>query len=139
QYLADKTGTLFPATYRDRMDAMQWLVFQAAHIGPMFGQFGHFWVYAKDKTDDPYPKERYRNEARRLLGVLNERLKDREYLIGDYSIVDIATCPWVEGLDTGYKASEILDMPSFEHVEAWRKRVTSRPAYVRGRDVCKPE
>src|SRR5690606_39223802 len=101
-------------------------------------QFGHFFVYAKDKTSDAYAKERYTNETRRLLGVLNDRLADREYLMHDYSIVDIATAPWVECLDTFYKASDILDMPGFEHVQAWRKRVTSRPAYIRGKDVCKP-
>lgn len=138
EYLADKTGMLFPRTYRGRMDARQWLVFQAAHIGPMFGQFGHFFFYAKDKTSDSYARERYTNEAKRLLAVLNNRLKDRAYLMDDYSIVDIATAPWVECLDVSYHASEHLDMPSYEHVQAWRKRVTSRPAYVAGKDVCKP-
>ena len=137
QYLADKTGRLFPQTYRSRMEALQWLTFQAAHIGPMFGQFGHFFLFAKDKTTDSYAKDRYTNETKRLLGVLNERLQDREYLCDDYSIVDIATVPWVECLDGFYKASAALDMPSFEHVQAWRKRVTARPAYIKGKDVCK--
>ena len=138
EYLADKTGMLFPLTYRDRMEAHQWLVFQAAHIGPMLGQFGHFFLFAKDKTSDSYAKDRYTNEAKRLLGVLNTRLQDREYLMDDYSIVDIATAPWVDCLDVFSRASEHLDMPSFEHVQAWRKRVTSRPAYIAGKVVCKP-
>lgn len=139
QYLADKTGRLFPQTYRARMEALQWLTFQAAHIGPMFGQFGHFFLYAKEKTTDTYAKERYTNEARRLLGVLDERLKDREYLCDDYSIVDIATAPWVDCLDVFYKGSDVLGMPSFEHVQAWRQRVTTRPGYIRGKEVCKPQ
>jgi GST-like protein len=138
EYLADKSGMLFPKTYRGRMEARQWLAFQTAHIGPMFGQFGHFFFYAKDKITEPYPKNRYTKETKRLLDVLNTRLKDREYLMGDYSIVDIATVPWVECLDGFYHASEHLDMPSYEHVQAWRKRITSRPAYVIGKDVCKP-
>jgi GST-like protein len=136
QYLADKTGLLFPRTYRARMDAQQWLVFQAAHIGPMFGQFGHFHVFAKGKTTDNYAQERYTAETKRLLGVLNTRLQDRDYLMGDYSIVDIATVPWVECLAGFYKASDHLGMPEYEHVQKWRTRVTSRPAYVKGKEVC---
>lgn len=138
QYLADLTGRLFPQTYRARLDALQWLTFQAAHIGPMFGQFGHFYKYAKDLTSDNYAKNRYTNETKRLLGVLNTRLQDRNYIMGDYSIVDIAIVPWVECLENYYNASEHLDLPSFEHVQQWRKRVTSRPAYSRGKDVCTP-
>ncbi len=136
QYLAEKTGRLYPSTYRARLEAQQWLVFQAAHTGPMFGQFGHFHVFAKGKTDD-YGDKRYSAETKRLLGVLNERLKDRDYLMGDYSIVDIAHVPWVECLAGFYKAYEYLDMQSFEHVEKWRARITARPAYIKGKDVCK--
>jgi GSH-dependent disulfide-bond oxidoreductase len=136
QYLAEKTGMLFPPTYRARLEAQQWLVFQAAHIGPMFGQFGHFHVFAKGKTDD-YGDKRYTAECKRLLGVLNERLKDREYLMGDYSIVDIAHVPWLEGTENFYKARDHLEMPSFTHVQRWREAVRSRPAYVRGKDVAK--
>lgn len=138
EYLADKTGMLFPKTYRARTEARQWLVFQTAHIGPMFGQFGHFFHTMKGKVSDPYPLERYTKEAHRLLGVLDTRLKDRDYLIDDYSIVDIATATWVDALDTSYHASQHLELSSFEHVQAWLKRITSRPAYIVGKDVCKP-
>lgn len=137
QYLAEKAGRLFPTTYRAKLEAQQWLAFQAAHVGPMFGQFGHFHVYAKGKTSDSYAETRYTNEAKRLLGVLNERLKDREYLMGDFSIVDIAHVPWLEGAEFFYKARDVLEMPSFEHVQRWREAVRTRPAYVRGKDVCK--
>lgn len=135
QYLADKTGQFFPQTYRARLEAMQWLTFQAAHIGPMFGQFGHFHVYAKGKTDD-YGDKRYAAETRRLLGVLNERLKDRDYLIDAYSIVDMAHVPWVECLAGFYKSYEYLNMAEFERVEKWRERVTTRPGYIKGMKVC---
>jgi GST-like protein len=135
QYLADKTGQFCPQTYRARLEAQQWLVFQAAHIGPMFGQFGHFHVFAKGKTDD-YGDQRYTAETRRLLGVLNERLKDREYLIGKYSIVDMAHVPWVDCLSGFYKAYDHLGMGDFEHVERWRAQVMARPAFQRGMQVC---
>ena len=137
QYLAEKAGRLFPTTYRAKLEAQQWLVFQAAHVGPMFGQFGHFFKFAKGKTADTYAEQRYTAEAKRLLGVLNERLKDREYLMGDYSIVDIATVPWLEGAENFYQARDVLEMPSFEHVQRWREKVRARPGYVRGRDVCR--
>jgi GST-like protein len=136
QYLADKTGQFYPRTYRAQLEAQQWLVFQAAHIGPMFGQFGHFHVFARGKTDD-YGDQRYSAETRRLLGVLNKRLQDHEYLLGkDYSIVDMAHVPWVECLAGFYKSYEHLGMAEFEHVERWRAKVTARPGYQRGVKVC---
>lgn len=137
QYLADKSDKFFPTTYRARLEAQQWLAFQVGHLGPMFGQFGHFHVYNKDQIGS-YGDTRYSNETRRLLGVLNKRLSDHQYLIGDYSIVDMATCPWVECLAGAYNAWEHLGMGEFEHVERWRKQVTQRPAYQRGIVVCKP-
>ncbi|MDR0779408.1 MAG: glutathione S-transferase N-terminal domain-containing protein [Pseudomonadales bacterium] len=137
-YLANKTGQFFPRTYRAQLDAQQWLTFQAAHIGPMFGQFGHFHVYAKDKTSDTYGEQRYTAETRRLLGILEARLKDREYLMDDYSIVDMATAPWVNCLAGFYQSYEYLGMAEFTAVERWRAQVTARPAYQRGMVVCKP-
>lgn len=137
-YLADKSDRLLPKTYRARMDHLQWLVFQAAHIGPMLGQFGHFYVFAKDKTADTYAEERYANETRRLLKVLDERLVDRPYLMGEYSIVDIATLPWVDCLSEFYKAGERLQLNEFENVNSWQARVHERPAYQAGKGVCKP-
>ncbi len=135
QYLAEKTGQFFPRTYRARLDALQWLTFQAAHIGPMFGQFGHFHVFAKGKTTDTYARDRYLNETKRLLKVLDVRLQDRDHIMGDYSIVDMAIVPWVEGLVDTYKAADVLELDSLLHVKGWRQRVTSRPAYQRGKYV----
>jgi GST-like protein len=93
-------------------------------------------VFAKGKTDS-YGEERYAQESRRILGVLDQRLRDRECLIGDYSIVDMATVPWVECLAGFYQGWDYLGMGEFEQVERWRKQVTARPGYQRGILVCK--
>jgi GSH-dependent disulfide-bond oxidoreductase len=135
-HLAEKTGKLLPADPRRRSEAIQWLFFQMAGVGPMFGQFGHFYRFAKEKL--PYPIERYTNETRRLLGVLETRFNEGPYLAGDeYSIADIATFPWVGCLDWGYNASEDLKLKEdFPKVMAWYARCTERPASVRGAKVC---
>ena len=134
-YLAEKSGRLIPSDPARRYQCLQWLFFQVGHIGPMFGQFGHFFKYAKDKCKDPYPVERYTNEAKRLLGVLDRQLADREYLLEEYTIADIATFPWVDGLGTAYGAGEVLPIREYPHVEAWLARCKARPAYERGKDV----
>src|SRR5688500_12026521 len=104
-YLAEKTGKLLSRDPRQRSETLQWLFFQVGSVGPMFGQFGHFYKYAKDKCDHPYPAERYTNETRRLLGVLEARLKEKgEWLTQEFSIADIATCPWVNGIIDFYNA-----------------------------------
>ena len=135
-YLADKTGQLLPQNYLSRMEHIQWLMFQMGHIGPMLGQFGHFYKFMKDKLKDDYPEQRYTNETKRLLGVLNERLEGRDYIMDDYSIVDISMVPWVNCCAEFYDAWDYLEMGSFGNVEGWRKRVSERPAYVKGKDVC---
>lgn len=135
-HLAEKTGKLLPADPRRRSECIQWLFFQMANVGPMFGQFGHFYRFAKEKL--PYAIERYTNEARRLLGVLEKRLTDRMYLVGDdYTVADIATFPWVGCLDWGYNASADLKLKEeFPHVVAWAAHCADRPASVRGATVC---
>jgi GST-like protein len=134
-YLAEKAGRLIPSDPARRYQCLQLLFFQVGHIGPMFGQFGHFFKYAKDKCKDPYPIERYTNESKRLLGVLDRQLSDREYLVDDYSIADIATFPWVRGLSASYQADQVIRLEEFPHVEAWLARCTARPAFQRGKDV----
>jgi len=135
-YLADKTGKLVPADPRLRWEVTQWLMFQMASVGPYFGQFGHFFKYARDKTSDDYALERYTKEAKRLLGVLDRRLAGRDYLVGgELSIADIATFPWVGGLEH-YEARDALEVASFGNVGAWYDRCTSRPAAQRGAKVC---
>lgn len=136
-YLAEKTGKLLPQDPASRLECIQWLFFQVGHVGSMFGQFGHFYKFAIDKTTDDYAKERYLHETKRLLGVLEKRLTGRDYIMGtQYTIADIAICPWVECLDAFYDARDILEFHHYKHVMAWRSRVTSRPAYQRGSIVC---
>lgn len=135
-YLADKTGQLLPQNYLSRMEHMQWLMFQMAHIGPMLGQFGHFYKFMRDKVKDDYPLERYSNETRRLLSVLDKRLEGRKYIVDAYSIVDISIVPWVNCCAEFYQAWEYLEMETFTNVEAWRRRISERPAYIKGKEVC---
>jgi GST-like protein len=134
-HLAEKTGKLLPADPRRRSKCVQWLFFQMANVGPMFGQFGHFYRFSKEKL--PYAIERYTNETRRLLGVLETQLTKSAYLVGDeYTIADIATFPWVGCLDWGYHASDDLKLKEFPQVMAWSARCAERPASVRGVKVC---
>ncbi|GHC67804.1 glutathione binding-like protein [Limoniibacter endophyticus] len=136
-YLAEKTGKLLPTDPRARYDALCWLFFQMGGVGPMFGQFGHFFKYAADKVaNNPYPEERYRNEARRLLGVLETQLEKTRWLAGeDYSIADIATFPWVRGLDIFYGAKDHLKLAEFPKVAAWVEAAMARPASEKGFNV----
>lgn len=135
-YLADKTGQLLPQNYLSRMEHIQWLMFQMGHIGPFFGQFGHFYKFMRDKVKDDYPLERYTKETKKLLGVLDSRLEGRKYVMDEYSIVDISMVPWVNCCAEFYDAWDYLGMGDYKNVEAWRKRVSERPAYVTGKDVC---
>jgi glutathione S-transferase len=134
-HLAEKTGKLLPAEPRARSEAIQWLFWQMAGLGPMFGQLGHFFKYAKDKCDHPYPVERYTNEAKRLLSVLDKRLDGQNYLAGEYSVADIATFPWLNCLEEFYEATEQVDLYSFQNVAAWRARCNERPAVIRSRGL----
>ncbi|EDX86611.1 Glutathione S-transferase, C-terminal domain protein [Synechococcus sp. PCC 7335] len=135
-YLAEKSGKCLPPDPAARSECLQWLFFQVGGVGPMFGQFGHFYKYAKEKI--PYGIERYQTEVKRLLGVLEKRLQERDFLVGaEYTIADIATFPWVGCLVWGYKAAEILELESFPAVMAWYDRCAKRPASVRGLEVTK--
>jgi len=130
-YLAEKHGKLLSKDPVTRIETIQWLFFQMAGVGPMFGQLGHFFVYAPEKI--PYAIERYTKEARRILGVLEARLEGRTFLVGEeYSIADIATWPWVRGLSVHYKADEQLQLQEFKNVKAWLERCTSRPSSQKG-------
>jgi len=136
-YLAEKTGKLIPADAAGRYETLEWVFFQMAGVGPMFGQFGHFFKYAADKVaNNSYPMERYRDESKRLLSVLEERLQGRKWLMGgDYTIADIATFPWVRGADVFYGGREALDYASFPAVMAWLERCLARPASAKGLEI----
>ena len=134
-YLAEKSGQFLPTEPRLRSETLQWLFFQVGGVGPMFGQFGHFFKYAPEKI--PYGIDRYSKETRRLLGVLESRLSGREYLVGEtYTIADMATAPWVACLSEFYQAGELLNLREFEKTSAWVARCFSRPKTAAGRLVC---
>jgi GST-like protein len=138
-YLAEKTGKLMPRDAAGRYETLQWVFFQMAGIGPMFGQFGHFFKFAADKVaNNSYPVERYRDEAKRLLSVLESRLKGRQWIMGDeYTIADITTFPWVRGVDVYYGGREVLEFASFPSVMGWLERAIARPASQRGLNIPK--
>ena len=132
-YLADKTGRFIPADAARRWETIQWVFLQMASIGPMFGQVGYFNKFAGKDIADKRPLERYANESKRLLGVLDGRLDGRNWIMGDdYSVADIATLGWVNNLITFYEARDIVGYDSFGNVAAWLERGLARPAVQRG-------
>ena len=135
-YLAEKTGKLIPSDPAERWQCIQWLMFQMGGVGPMFGQMGHFHKFAADKVTDPYPKNRYVEESKRLLGVLNQRLQGRPFIMDElYTIADIATFPWVRTVVGFYEAGELVGIENFPEVTAWLDRCLARPATERGLKV----
>jgi len=133
-YLAEKTGKFLPADPVQRYETIQWVMFQMGGVGPMFGQLGYFYKFAGAEIEDERPVERYLNEAKRLLGVLDKRLEGREWLMDDYSIADIATAPWMRALAM-YGAQEELGWSSFTNVVAWFERWAARPASQRAVNI----
>ena len=132
-YLAEKTGRFLPQDAARRYEAIQWLMFQMGGIGPMFGQVGFFHKFAGKDFEDKRPRDRYIAEARRLLGVLNQRLDGRAWIMGeDYTIADIAIFPWVRNLIGYYGAGELVGFGDFAHVARALDAFVARPAVVRG-------
>ncbi len=130
-YLAEKTGRFLPAEQRGRIEALEWLFWQMAGLGPMTGQYGHFNVYAPEKI--PYAIERYTKEVQRLLGVLDKRLAGREFITGDdYTIADMAAYPWINVYDRAP-----LDMAPFPEVQRWQAAIAARPATQRAYALSK--
>ncbi len=128
-YLAEKTGRFWVSEARARHTLMPWLLFQAAHIGPMLGQNHHFRVYAPEKL--PYAIERYTTEAARLYGVLNTRLETHAWIAGDdYGILDMATYPWIASHER--QGQDLNDFPA---VQRWFAACSERPAVQRGMAV----
>lgn len=133
-YLAEKAGKLLPKDPAARSEVLQWLFFQVGSVGPMFGQFGHFFKFAKGKTDT-YGEERYGKETERLLGVMDRQLEGKEWIAGEYSIADIALVPWINALDF-YEGKDFVNYDNFKNVQAWVARFNERPAVQRGVKVC---
>ena len=124
-YLAQKTGRLMNPTGNQFWDEMQWLMFQMGHIGPMLGQTHHFVKFNPGKA--PYAEERYKNETQRLYNVLDNRLRGRKFICNDYSIVDIATWPWI----SRYEFQQ-MDLKNYPRLKDWYMRIALRPAVQKG-------
>jgi GST-like protein len=132
-YLAEKTGQLIPRDAAGRYETLQWLMFQMGGVGPMFGQLGFFHKFAGKDYEDKRPRDRYVAESRRLLAVLDGRLADRAWLLGEaYTIADIATFPWIRNLIGFYEARTIVGFDDFRHVARSLEAFVARPAVVRG-------
>ena len=130
-YLADKTGMLLPEGAR-RYETLQWVFWQVGHIGPFFGQVGFFHKFAGRHWEDKRPLQRYADESKRLLKVLDDRLSGREWVMDDYTIADISLLGWVRNLITFYDAAELVDYAPMKNVQAWLERGLDRPAVQRG-------
>jgi len=130
-YLSEKTGgKLIPKDPIGRYKCLEWMMFQMGGVGPMFGQWNHFGAYAEEKI--PYAIDRYINEAKRLLKVLNTRLEGREFVAGSYSIADIASYPWV----VSARDRLIKDEFDYPNVVRWLDAIGARPAVTRGMAVA---
>jgi GST-like protein len=135
-YLGEKTGKLLSKDPAERYETLQWVFFQMAAIGPMFGQLGFFWKFAGKAIEDKRPLERYRDETKRLLGVLETRLAGRDWIMGeDFTIADVSMIGWVRALKVFYEAGEILGMDAMPNVNAWLERALARPAVQRGLQI----
>ncbi len=131
-YLADKAGELNGSTAAHRYEILQWVFFQVGGIGPMVGQFGFFYAFGGKDIEDPRPVERYTNEVKRLLNVVDQQLADREWLAGDYSIADIAVAPWIDSIAKFYKAEDVTELHSFKNIASFLERFNARPAVAKG-------
>ncbi|MFL9926055.1 glutathione S-transferase N-terminal domain-containing protein [Herbaspirillum lusitanum] len=132
QYLADKTGKFISRDAGERYQTIQWLMFQMGGVGPMFGQLGFFHKFAGKEYEDKRPRDRYVAESRRLLGVVDQRLQDREWLMGDYSIADIALFPWIRNLNGFYEAGDLVGFSDFRNVARTLAAFVARPAVIKG-------
>ncbi|NER35968.1 MAG: glutathione S-transferase family protein [Oscillatoria sp. SIO1A7] len=127
-YLAEKTGQLIPSDQKERFEVIEWLMFQMASVGPMFGQLTYFKRFASEEV--PYAIDRYTKETLRLYDVLDRQLADREFICGSYSIADIATYPWVAIYK--FQGLTLDDRPNLKR---WVETVAQRPAVLRGMKV----
>ena len=131
-YLAEKSGKLIGSTPAQKYEIIKWVMFQMGGLGPMFGQLGYFSKFAGSEIEDPRPKQRYVDEGKRLLAVLEKQLADRNWITGDYSIADIAIAPWLAALDY-YGVKETLGWDDLTHVPAYLDRFLARDAVKVGR------
>ena len=135
-YLAEKTGKLIPSDAAGRYHTLQWVMFQVGGVGPMMGQLGFFHKFAGKDYDDKRPRDRYVDESKRLLGVLDKRLAGRQWIMGDaYTIADIATFGWVRNLVGFYEAGDLVGFTDFANVQRVLNAFVARPAAAKGLNI----
>ena len=138
-YLADKSGKFLPRDAAGRYRTLQWLMFQMGGIGPMFGQLGFFNKFAGKDYEDKRPRQRYVDECKRLLRVLDQELAKQAWIAGDaYTIADMATFPWVRNLIGFYAAGDLVGMADFAHVTRALATFLARPAIVKAIAIPAP-
>ena len=137
-YLAEKSGKLIGRTASDKAHIIQWVMFQMGGVGPMFGQLGFFTKFAGKDIDDPRPRQRYIDEAKRLLGVMDRALDGKDWIAGDFSIADIALAPWLNALDF-YGAKEVTGYNDLTNVPDYVTRFYDRPAVQKGKNIPDPK
>ncbi|SFJ84740.1 glutathione S-transferase N-terminal domain-containing protein [Celeribacter neptunius] len=133
-YLAEKSGKFLSQDPKTRYETIQWVMFQMGGIGPMFGQLGFFYKFAGAKMEDPLARDRYINEAKRLLAVVEQRLEGRDWIMDDYSIADMMIAPWLNALDF-YGAKEVTGYNELKNVTAYVERFYARPAVEKAKNV----
>jgi GST-like protein len=127
-YLAEKSGQFLPTAARERVQVLEWLMFQMGGVGPMLGQAHHFRQYAPEPI--PYAVDRYTNETARLYRVLDTRLAEHEFLAGDYSIADMSVFPWTASYER--QGQRLEDYPNLRR---WFEMIDARPAVQRGMNL----
>jgi len=133
-YLAEKSGKFAGSTAAEKATVIQWLMFQMGGLGPMFGQMGYFVKFAGKDIEDPRPRQRYIDESKRLLAVLDKELSGKDWIAGDYSIADMAIAPWLNALEF-YGTKDLVGFDDFTHVAAYLDRFMTRPAVKKGRVI----
>lgn len=136
-YLAEKSGKLAGANAAEKTHVTQWLMFQMGGLGPMLGQLGYFYKFAGKDIDDPRPVQRYIDEAKRLLAVVDNQLEGRDWITGDFSIADIAIAPWLNALEF-YGAKDAVSYHDLKNVPAYVDRFMARPAVQKGKSIPDP-
>jgi GST-like protein len=137
-YLADKAGAFLPKSAAGRYPTIQWLMFQMSAVGPMFGQVGFFHKFAGKDYEDKRPRDRYVGESQRLLAVMDRRLAEGPWFLGEtYTIADIATFPWINNLIGFYGAADLVGITEYTHVQRSLKAFLARPAVARGLQIPK--
>ncbi len=133
-YLAEKSGKFGGSNAAEKAKITQWLMFQMGGLGPMFGQMGFFYKFAGKEIEDPRPRERYRDEAKRLLAVLDRELDGKDWIAGDYSIADMAIAPWLNALNF-YETKEVVGFNDLQNVPDYLDRFMARPAVTKAMNI----